>query len=51
VPGRDGVIASPNIWNWPDVYEAENRAQDVTGEIEAVLRDLTPWAGRDVVDV
>ncbi len=51
MPGRDGVIASPNIWNWPDVYEAENRAQDVTGEIEAVLRDLTPWAGRDVVDV
>ena len=26
---RDRPIPSPNIWNWPDVYEQENRAQDV----------------------
>ena len=25
------VIPSPNIWNWPDLYEAENRAQDAEG--------------------
>ncbi|KIQ20742.1 methyltransferase type 11 [Rhodococcus sp. MEB064] len=46
-----GVIASPNIWNWPDLYEAENRAQDVTGEIARVLRSLAPFTDRDVVDV
>lgn len=45
------AIPSPNIWNWPDVYEAENRAQDVEGTIWAALRAAVPWAGRAVVDV
>jgi SAM-dependent methyltransferase len=44
-------IPSPNIWNWPDVYEAENRAQDADGAIWAALREAVPWAGRDVLDV
>ena len=44
-------IPSPNIWRWPDVYEAENRAQDADGAIWAALREAVPWAGRDVVDV
>jgi SAM-dependent methyltransferase len=44
-------IPSPNIWNWPEVYERENRAQDADGAIWAVLRELAPWTGRDVVDV
>ena len=45
------VIPSPNLWNWPEVYEAENRAQDVDGAIWAALREVVPWEGRDVVDV
>jgi SAM-dependent methyltransferase len=46
-----GPIPSPNIWNWPDVYAAENTAQDVDGAIWTALRELAPFAGRDVVDV
>lgn len=46
-----GVIASPNIWHWPAVYEEENRAQDIRGAVYAALRDAVDWAGRDVVDV
>ncbi|GGC60829.1 class I SAM-dependent methyltransferase [Hoyosella rhizosphaerae] len=45
------VIASPNIWHWPELYEVENRAQDVDGAIFAALREITPWSGRVVVDV
>ena len=38
--GRDrGVIASPNIWHWPAVYEEENRAQDTRGAVYAALRE------------
>jgi SAM-dependent methyltransferase len=44
-------IPSPNIWNWPEVYERENAAQDVEGAIWALLRAAAPWAGRDVLDV
>jgi SAM-dependent methyltransferase len=49
--GRARPIPSPNIWNWPDVYEAENRAQDADGAIWAALREAVPWTGRDVLDV
>lgn len=45
------AIPSPNIWNWPDVYERENAAQDVDDTIWTVLRELAGWAGADVVDV
>jgi SAM-dependent methyltransferase len=44
-------IPSPNIWNWPEVYEAENRAQDAEGAIWAALHAAVPWEGHDVVDV
>ncbi|MBW0088164.1 class I SAM-dependent methyltransferase [Pseudonocardia sp. KRD-184] len=46
-----GTIPSPNLWNWPEVYERENRAQDVEGAIWDALREEAPWAGADVVDV
>ncbi|WP_455901682.1 class I SAM-dependent methyltransferase [Rhodococcus gordoniae] len=46
-----GVIASPNIWHWPEVYEEENRAQDPRGAVYAALRQVADWTGRDVVDV
>lgn len=45
------VIKSPNIWNWPAIYEAENQAQDVDGAVWATLRDVADWDDRDVVDV
>ncbi|WP_219413291.1 class I SAM-dependent methyltransferase [Pseudonocardia nigra] len=44
-------IPSPNIWNWPEVYERENAAQDADGAIWRVLREQVPWAGADVLDV
>ena len=47
----DQAIPSPNIWNWPAVYERENRAQDPEGAIWAALREMAPWAGADVLDV
>lgn len=45
------VLPSPNIWHWPEVYEVENRAQDVDGAIWDAVREECDWAGRDVVDV
>ncbi|MDT7609568.1 MAG: hypothetical protein QOG96_4071 [Pseudonocardiales bacterium] len=45
------IVPSPNIWHWPDVYEQENRAQDVTGAIWATLREALDWAGADVIDI
>ncbi|GEL17789.1 class I SAM-dependent methyltransferase [Pseudonocardia asaccharolytica] len=45
------AIPSPNIWNWPDIYERENAAQDADREIWAVLRELASWAGTDVLDI
>ncbi|SNS29104.1 class I SAM-dependent methyltransferase [Rhodococcoides kyotonense] len=45
------VIPSPNIWNWPSVYEAENRAQDADGRIAEVLARIAPWEGATIVDV
>jgi SAM-dependent methyltransferase len=47
----DQPIPSPNIWHWPEVYEWENRAQDVHGAVWAALREVAPWKGRDVLDV
>lgn len=48
---RSKPIPSPNIWHWPDVYEIENRAQDVDGSLWAAMRARVDWSGRDVVDV
>lgn len=45
------TLPSPNIWHWPDVYEVENRAQDVYGEIWRALAEVAGWAGHDVVDI
>ena len=44
-------VPSPNIWNWPDIYEVENRAQDATGALWAALHAECPWDGLDVLDV
>ncbi|SES36941.1 Methyltransferase domain-containing protein [Lentzea xinjiangensis] len=45
------VVPSPNIWHWPDVYEVENRAQDVNGAIWAAIDERCSFDGLDVVDV
>jgi SAM-dependent methyltransferase len=45
------VLASPNIWNWPDIYERENAAVDADGAVWAALADQADWCGADVVDV
>jgi SAM-dependent methyltransferase len=46
-----GVLASPNIWNWPEVYERENQAIDADGALWAALADRADWSGADIVDV
>ncbi len=46
-----GVTESPNIWRWPEVYEAENAAQDATGALWEALEEVVPLEGVDVVDV
>jgi SAM-dependent methyltransferase len=46
-----GARPSPNIWNHPATYETENRAVDPDGAIEAAMRAVATWTGRDVLDV
>ena len=46
-----GVIPSPNIWEFPATYELESVAVDRDGRIEAAMRGVADWAGRDVLDV
>ncbi|MGH3821926.1 MAG: class I SAM-dependent methyltransferase [Pseudonocardiaceae bacterium] len=46
-----GVLASPNIWNWPEVYERENQAVDADGALWAALAEQVDWSGADIVDV
>ncbi|OZD09430.1 SAM-dependent methyltransferase [Rhodococcus sp. 06-235-1A] len=45
------MIPSPNIWHWPHLYEAENRAQDVDGALFEAIRSAADWASKTVVDV
>ena len=44
-------MASPNIWNWPEVYERENQAVDSDGALWAALAERIGWAGGDVLDI
>lgn len=45
------VRPSPNVWEHPDVYETENQAHDADGTLAAVLAEVAPSAGLDVLDV
>jgi ubiquinone/menaquinone biosynthesis C-methylase UbiE len=47
----DGAIPSPNIWNHPQTYELENRAVDHDRRIEAAMRSVLDWSGRDLLDL
>ncbi|CRK58609.1 FIG00996192: hypothetical protein [Alloactinosynnema sp. L-07] len=44
------IVPSPNIWHFPQVYEAENRGQDADGTLWRFLGGLCDWSG-EVVDV
>ncbi|HSK28163.1 MAG TPA: class I SAM-dependent methyltransferase [Jiangellales bacterium] len=46
-----GTVASPNIWQHPQVYEVLNRANDPDGLVDAALRDARPWDDAVVADV
>jgi SAM-dependent methyltransferase len=46
-----GAVPSPNIWRHPQVYELENRAVDPERRIEAAMREVADWAGRDLLDL
>jgi SAM-dependent methyltransferase len=53
-----GVTPSPNIWDFPEIYEAENRAVDSDGVIWAAIAELVgdrgllgPADWGDAVDV
>jgi ubiquinone/menaquinone biosynthesis C-methylase UbiE len=46
-----GVVPSPNIWDHPETYELENRGVDRDGVIEAAMREVSDWVGRDVLDI
>lgn len=48
---RRDVIPSPNIWQHPDLYEAENRGVDPEGVIDAAMRSIHDWRGQTVVDI
>lgn len=51
LPGRPEPIPSPNLWHWPDIYEVENRAQDVDCVVWSALRDAGGWRDTDVLDI
>jgi SAM-dependent methyltransferase len=46
-----GVIPSPNIWRFPQVYELENRGVDPDGVIETAIREIRDWTGGTLLDV
>jgi SAM-dependent methyltransferase len=47
----EGVIPSPNIWRYPEVYEVENRGVDPDGVIESAMREIRDWSGGTVLDI
>jgi len=51
VTGLSGTIPSPNIWQHPATYEAENRGVDPDGVLEAAMLARHDWAGQRVLDV
>ena len=47
----EGAVPSPNIWHHPETYEIENRAVDPDRRIEAAMREVLDWSGRDLLDL
>jgi ubiquinone/menaquinone biosynthesis C-methylase UbiE len=46
-----GIHPSPNIQEFPDIYEIENRAVDPDGKIEAAMWSIASWQGEIVLDL
>lgn len=46
-----GAVPSPNIWEHTATYELENRGADPDRAIEAAMREVADWAGRDLLDL
>lgn len=44
-------MPSPNIWHHPQTYEVENRAVDHEQHVEAAMRSVASWSGRDFLDL
>lgn len=44
-------VRAPNQADDPDRYDLENAAIDPAGTLDAALREVAPWAGRDVLDL
>ena len=44
-------VRAPNQADDPDRYDLENAAIDPDGTLDAALREVAPWAGRDVLDL
>lgn len=48
---QGGIRPSPNIWDFPHVYERENVAFDRSQRIEDTIADLHPYAGSLLLDI
>ncbi len=46
-----GVIPSPNIWRFPEIYEQENLGVDPDGVVERAMRRIHDWTGQTVLDI
>lgn len=46
-----GAVPSPNIWQHPATYEAENHAADPDGRLWAAMEARASWRGRTVLDL
>lgn len=49
--GATDVIPSPNIWQYADTYELENRGVDADRRIEAAMLRLRSWSSARVLDI
>ena len=50
-PRRPEPTPSPNIWEFPDVYEVENLGVDRAGLLEAAMGSLHAFEGADLADI
>lgn len=46
-----GAVPSPNIWQYPHVYELENAAADPDGVVGAAMRAVRGMSGAHVLDI
>ncbi len=49
--GAGGARPSPNIWEYPEIYEIENCSADPEQAIEAAMLAIQDWSGAEVLDL